>query len=113
MKIPRLISFKLAQKIIIREKKNLFQESKIKLKEAHNAVVSRTITSPINLPLQNTAGLDGYIVSNKNLNKVSISNKLLNAGHSYKRLNPNLAYKINTGGIIPVSYTHLTLPTKA
>ena len=73
MKTPRLISFKLAQKIIIREKKNLFQESKIKLKEAHNAVVSRTITSPINLPLQNTAGLDGYIVSNKNLNKVSIS----------------------------------------
>ena len=78
MKTPRLISFKLAQKIIIREKKKLFQESKIKLKEAHNAVVSRTITSPINLPLQNTAGLDGYIVSNKNLNKVSISNKLLN-----------------------------------
>ena len=65
MKIPRLISFKLAQKIIIREKKKLFQESKIKLKEAHNAVVSRTITSPINLPLQNTAGLDGYIISNK------------------------------------------------
>jgi len=104
MKTPRLISFKLAQKIIIREKKNLFQESKIKLKEAHNAVVSRTITSPINLPLQNTAGLDGYIVSNKNLNKVSISNKLLNAGHSYKRLNPNLAYKINTGGIIPKNF---------
>jgi len=104
MKTPRLISFKLAQKIIIREKKNLFQESKIKLKEAHNAVVSRTITSPINLPLQNTAGLDGYIVSKKNLNKVSISNKLLNAGHSYKRLNPNLAYKINTGGIIPKNF---------
>ncbi len=104
MKTPRLISFKLAQKIIIREKKNLFQESKIKLKEAHNAVVSRTITSPINLPLQNTAGLDGYIVSNKKLNKVSISNKLLNAGHSYKRLNPNLAYKINTGGIIPRNF---------
>ena len=104
MKTPRLISFKLAQKIIIREKKKLFQESKIKLKEAHNTVASRTITSPINLPLQNTAGLDGYIVSNKNLNKVSISNKLLNAGHSYKRLNPNLAYKINTGGIIPHNF---------
>jgi molybdopterin biosynthesis enzyme len=104
MKIPRLISFKLAQKIIIREKKKLFQESKIKLKEAHNTVASRTITSPINLPLQNTAGLDGYIVSNKNLNKVSISNKLLNAGHSYKKLNPNLAYKINTGGIIPQNF---------
>ena len=104
MKTPRLISFKLAQKIIIREKKKLFQESKIKLKEAHNTVASRTITSPINLPLQNTAGLDGYIVSNKNLNKVSISNKLLNAGHSYKRLNPNLAYKINTGGIIPQNF---------
>ena len=29
MKIPKLISFKLAQKIIIREKKKLFQESKI------------------------------------------------------------------------------------
>ena len=91
MKIPRLISFKLAQKIIIREKKKLFQESKIKLKEAHNAVVSRTITSPINLPLQNTAGLDGYIVSNKNLNKVSISNKILNTTHSYKTLNHKLA----------------------
>ena len=104
MKTPRLISFKLAQKIIIREKKKLFQESKIKLKEAHNAVVSRKITSPINLPLQNTAGLDGYIVSNKNLNRVSISKKLLNAGHSYKRLNPNLAYKINTGGIIPQNF---------
>ena len=89
MKTPNLISFKLAQKIIIREKKKLFQESKIKLKEAHNAIVSRTITSPINLPLQNTAGLDGYIVSNKNLYKVAISNMLLNAGHSYKKLNPN------------------------
>ena len=55
MKTPELISFKLAQKIIIQEKKKLFQESKIKLKEAYNAVVSRTITSPINLPLQNTA----------------------------------------------------------
>ena len=90
MKTPRLISFKLAQKIIIREKKNLFQESKIKLKEAHNTVASRTITSPINLPLQNTAGLDGFIISNKKLNKVSISNKLLNAGHSYKKLNLSL-----------------------
>ena len=36
MKTPRLISFKLAQKIIIREKKKLFQESKIKLKEARS-----------------------------------------------------------------------------
>ena len=61
MKTPRLISFKLAQKIIIREKKRLFQDSKIDLKDAYNAVVSRTIISPINLPLQNTAGLDGYI----------------------------------------------------
>ncbi len=104
MKIPKLISFKLAQKIIIREKKKLFQESKIKLKDAHNAVVSRTITSPINLPLQNTAGLDGYIVSNKNLKKISISNKLLSAGHSHKILNPNLAYKINTGAIIPQNF---------
>ena len=39
MKIPKLISFKLAQKIIIREKKRLFQDSKIELKNAHNAVV--------------------------------------------------------------------------
>ena len=104
MKIPKLISYKLAQKIIIREKKRLFQDSKIELKDAYNAVVSRTITSPINLPLQNTAGLDGYIVSNKNLNTLPISNKLLNAGHSYKKLNPNLAYKINTGAIIPQNF---------
>ena len=39
MKIPRLISFKLAQKIIIREKKKSFQESKIKLNEAHNILL--------------------------------------------------------------------------
>ena len=104
MKIPKLISFKLAQKIIIREKKRLFQDSKIELKNAHNAVVSRTITSPIDLPLQNTAGLDGYIVSNKNLNTLPISNKLLNAGHSHKKLNRNLAYKINTGAIIPQNF---------
>ncbi len=104
MKIPKHISFKLAQKIIIREKKRLFQDFKIELKDAHNAVVSRTITSPINLPLQNTAGLDGYIVYNKNLNTLPISNKLLNAGHSYKKLNRNLAYKINTGAIIPQNF---------
>ena len=104
MKTPKLISLKLAQRIIIHEKKKLFKENRIKLKDSYNAVSSRIITSPVNLPLQNSAGLDGYIISNKNLNKVSISNKLLNAGHSYKKLNPNLAYKINTGANIPQNF---------
>jgi len=80
MKTPKLISLKLAKRIIIHEKKKLFKENRIKLKDSYNAVSSRIITSPVNLPLQNSAGLDGYIISNKNLNKVSISNKLLNAG---------------------------------
>ena len=104
MKTPKLISLKLAKRIIIHEKKKLFKENRIKLKDSYNAVSSRIITSPVNLPLQNSAGLDGYIISNKNLNKVSISNKLLNAGHSYKKLNPNLAYKINTGANIPQNF---------
>ena len=108
MKIHKLISFELAQKIIIQEKKKLFKETRVKLEKSNNAVASRAIISPINLPLQNCAGLDGYIISNKNLKKISISKRLLNAGHSYKKLNPKLAYKINTGA---VSYTHLTLPT--
>ncbi|MDC3146644.1 hypothetical protein OA857_02985, partial [Alphaproteobacteria bacterium] len=101
MKIPKLISFEFAQKIIIQEKKKLFKETRVKLKESHNSVASRAIISPINLPLQSCAGLDGYIISNKNLKKILISKRLLNAGHSYNKLNPKLAYKINTGAIIP------------
>ena len=82
MKIPKLISFELAQKIIIQEKKKLFKETRVKLEKSNNAVASRAIISPINLPLQNSAGLDGYIISNKNLKKILISKRLLNAGHS-------------------------------
>ena len=104
MKIPKLISFEFAQKIIIQEKKKLFKETTVKLEESHNVVASRAIISPINLPLQNCAGLDGYIISNKNLKKISISKRLLNAGHPYKKLNPKLAYKINTGAIIPQNF---------
>ena len=104
MKIPKLISFELAQKIIIQEKKKLFKETRVKLEKSNNVVASRAIISPINLPLQNCAGLDGYIISNKNLKKISISKRLLNAGHSYKKLNPKLAYKINTGAIIPQNF---------
>ena len=104
MKIPKLISFEFAQKIIIQEKKKLFKETRVKLEESHNAVASRAIISPINLPLQNSAGLDGYIISNKNLKKILISKRLLNAGHSYNKLNPKLAYKINTGAIIPQNF---------
>ena len=85
MKIPKLISFELAQKIIIQEKKKLFKETRVKLEKSNNAVASRAIISPINLPLQNCAGLDGYIISNKILIKISISKRLLNAGHSYKK----------------------------
>ena len=104
MKIPKLISFEFAQKIIIQEKKKLFKETRVKLEKSNNAVASRAIISPINLPLQNSAGLDGYIISNKNLKKISISKRLLNAGHSYNKLNPKLAYKINTGAIIPQNF---------
>ena len=61
MKIPKLISFEFAQKIIIQEKKKLFKETRVKLEKSNNAVASRAIISPISLPLHNCAGLDGYL----------------------------------------------------
>ena len=51
MKIPKLISFELAQKIIIQEKKKLFKETRVKLEKSNKAVASRAIISPINLSL--------------------------------------------------------------
>ena len=40
MKIPKLISFELAQKIIIQEKKKLFKETRVKLEKSNNTVLS-------------------------------------------------------------------------
>lgn len=100
-----LISLNRAIKLIQKEKKPNKQET-IKLEDSIGRVSSKKVTSPIDLPSYDSAGLDGYIFSKKNNKFLKISKKIITPGKLHKNLNLNLAYKINTGSIIPNRFSY-------
>ena len=100
-----LISLNRAIKLIQREKKPNKKET-IKLEDSIGRVSSKKVASPIDLPSYDSAGLDGYIFSKKNNKFLKISKKIITPGKLYKNLNLNLAYKINTGSIIPNRFSY-------
>ena len=100
-----LISLNRAIKLIQKEKKPNKKET-IKLEDSIGRVSSKKVTSPIDLPSYDSAGLDGYIFSKKNNKFLKISKKIITPGKLHKNLNLNLAYKINTGSIIPNRFSY-------
>lgn len=100
-----LISLNRAIKLIQKEKKPNKKET-IKLEDSIGRVSSKKVTSPIDLPSYDSAGLDGYIFSKKNNQFLKISKKIITPGKLHKNLNLNLAYKINTGSIIPNRFSY-------
>ena len=100
-----LISLNKAIKLIQKEKKPNKKET-IKLEDSIGRVSSKKVTSPIDLPSYDSAGLDGYIFSKKNNKFLKISKKIITPGKLHKNLNLNLAYKINTGSIIPNRFSY-------
>ena len=100
-----LISLNRAIKLIQKEKKHNKKET-IKLEDSIGRVSSKKVTSPIDLPGYDSAGLDGYVFSKKNNKFLKISKKIITPGKLHKNLNLNLAYKINTGSIIPNRFSH-------
>ena len=100
-----LISLNKAINLIQKEKKPNKKET-IKLEDSIGRVSSKKVTSPIDLPSYDSAGLDGYIFSKKNNKFLKISKKIITPGKLYKNLNLNLAYKINTGSIIPNRFSY-------
>ena len=100
-----LISLNRAIKLIQKEKKPNKKET-IKLEDSIGRVSSKKVTSPIDLPGYDSAGLDGYVFSKKNNKFLKISKKIITPGKLHKNLNFNLAYKINTGSIIPNRFSY-------
>ena len=100
-----LISLNRAVMLIQKEKKPNKREI-IKLKDSIGRVSSKKVTSPIDLPSYDSAGLDGYVFSKKNNKFLKISKKIITPGKLHKNLNFNLAYKINTGSIIPNRFSY-------
>ena len=100
-----LISLNKAINLIQKEKKPNKKET-IKLEDSIGRVSSKKVTSPIDLPSYDSAGLDGYIFSKKNNKFLKISKKIITPGKLHKNLNLNLAYKINTGSIIPNRFSY-------
>ena len=101
-----LISLNQAIKLVQKEKKNFIRKEEIKLEKSMGRVSSKIITSPIDLPTYDSAGLDGYVIVNKNKKTLKISKKIITPGKLYKNLDTNLAYRINTGSIIPDKFSH-------
>ena len=100
-----LISLNRAINLIHKEKKPNKKET-IKLEDSIGRVSSKKVTSPIDLPSYDSAGLDGYVFSKKNKMFLRISKKIITPGKLHKNLNLNLAYKINTGSIIPNRFSY-------
>ena len=101
-----LISLNQAIKLVQKEKKNFIRKEEIKLEKSMGRVSSKIITSPIDLPTYDSAGLDGYVIVNKIKKTFKISKKIITPGKLYKNLDTNLAYRINTGSIIPDKFSH-------
>ena len=74
-----LISLNRAIKLIQKEKKPNKKET-IKLEDSIGRVSSKKVTSPIDLPSYDSAGLDGYIFSKKNNKFLKISKKIITPG---------------------------------
>ena len=101
-----LISLNQAIKLVQKEKKNFIRKEDIKLEKSMGRVSSKIITSPIDLPTYDSAGLDGYVIVNKNKKTLKISKKIITPGKLYTNLDTNLAYRINTGSIIPDKFSY-------
>ncbi len=61
----KLISLKKAIQLAISQNNRIKKTSEIDLADSVNFVSSKEIRSPINLPELDSAGLDGFIISNK------------------------------------------------
>jgi molybdopterin molybdotransferase len=101
-----LISLNEAIKLVQKEKKDFIKKEKIKLEHSLGRISSKNITSPVSLPSYDSAGLDGYVLSsNKSKKIIKISKKVITPGKLHTNLNTKLAYKINTGSIIPDKFS--------
>ena len=100
----KFISLKKAVQIAILHSKRRKKATKIDLANSLNYISSKEIRSPINLPELDSAGLDGFIISNKKSAKFPVSSKIIKTGKVYKNLNIKYAYRINTGASIPRNF---------
>ena len=100
----KFISLKKAVQIAILHSKRRKKATKIDLANSLNFISSKEIRSPINLPELDSAGLDGFIISNKKSAKFPVSSKIIETGKVYKNLNIKYAYRINTGASIPKNF---------
>ena len=100
----KFISLKKAIQIAILHSKRRKKATKIDLTNSLNYISSKEIRSPINLPELDSAGLDGFIISNKKSAKFPVSSKIIETGKVYKNLNIKYAYRINTGASIPKNF---------
>ena len=100
----KLISLKKAIQLAILHSNRTKKSSEIDLAESLNFISSKEIRSPINLPELDSAGLDGFIISNKKSAKFPVSLKIIETGKFYKNLNIKYAYRVNTGAIIPRNF---------
>ena len=99
-----MISLKKAIQLAILYSNRTKKTSEIDLADSLNFVSSKEIRSPINLPELDSAGLDGFIISNKKSAKFPVSSKIIETGKVYKNLNIKYAYRINTGASIPRNF---------
>ena len=100
----KFISLKKAVQIAILHSKRRKKSTKIDLANSLNFISCKEIRSPINLPELDSAGLDGFIISNKKSAKFPVSSKIIETGKVYKNLNIKYAYRINTGASIPRNF---------
>ena len=91
------------------QSKKILKKAKIKIKDeiinsvnSLNRVVSRNVYSNIIYPTCDNAAFDGYAINSKDTNQIK-----KNSQKQFKIIGSIAA------GSKPVSYTHLTLPTKA
>ncbi len=83
----KLISLKKAIQLAILQSNRTKKTSEIDLADSLNFISSKEIRSPINLPELDSAGLDGFIISNKKSSKFPVSLKIIETGKVYKNLN--------------------------
>ena len=102
----KLISLKKAIQLATLHSNRTKKSSEIDLADSLNFISSKEIRSPINLPELDSAGLDGFIISNKKSAKFPVSIKIIETGKVYKNLNIKNAYRINTGASIPKNFKY-------